>query len=136
MTNKYETVFILTSVLSNKKAGQVASTIEGYLNENKADVMYKEYMGLRKLAYEIKKNKSGYYYLYQYEASATLIKDFNVFLKRNESVLRSLTIKMDKHHEDFEQKRQAKKSAEPTPEEETAEVASTDSTEAENKPKG
>ena len=63
--NRYETVFIMTPVLS---ADQVAETVEkykAYLKENNAKIVHEESWGLRKLAYPIQKKSTGFYQLLQ-----------------------------------------------------------------------
>ena len=55
-------------------------------------------MGVKKLAYSIEKKKSGFYFLFEYKSSdGNLISDFELDFKRDERVMRWMTVKLDKH---------------------------------------
>ena len=94
--NHYETVFIMTPVLSED---QVKETVKGYisyLKDNKAEIVSEENWGLKKLKYTIQKKKSGFYYLMEYKASGSILPKMDVEFKRDETVLRWLTVRLDK----------------------------------------
>ncbi len=52
-------------------------------------------MGQRELAYEIKKFKTGYYFLFVVEADSTAVSEFDRIAKINENILRHLIIKVE-----------------------------------------
>ena len=52
-------------------------------------------MGRKKLAYEINKFKTGYYYLFVVEAKADAVKEFDRVARINESLLRHLVVKVE-----------------------------------------
>ena len=94
----YETVFIVNPVLSEEQASQTAKKYEDFLKSKKADIISKESWGLKKLAYSIEKKKSGFYFLFEYKSSdGNLISDFELDFKRDERVMRWMTVKLDKH---------------------------------------
>ena len=98
--NRYETVFIMTPVLS---ADQVAETVEkykAYLKENNAKIVHEESWGLRKLAYPIQKKSTGFYQLLEFEADASVILPFETEFRRDERIIRFLSTRMDKFHVD------------------------------------
>jgi small subunit ribosomal protein S6 len=97
MTNQYETVFIMTPVLSEDQMKEAVSKFHKLLAEKGAEVVYENNWGLRKLAYPIQKKSTGFYYLIEFKAEGTAVKDLEVAYKRDERVLRFLTIKLDKH---------------------------------------
>lgn len=113
--NRYETVFILTPVLSEEQAKEAVSRYTSSLKEAGAKLVHQEHWGLRKLAYPIQKKSTGFYHLLEFEAPGTFINELETAFRRDERVLRFLTVKMNKHHiefaEDQRQKKKAKASA-------------------------
>jgi small subunit ribosomal protein S6 len=95
MLNNYETVFILTPVLSDEQAKETVNRYKDYLKENGATLVHEENWGLKKLAYPIKKKSSGFYSLFQFQAEGTFINDFEIAFKRDERILRFLTVSLD-----------------------------------------
>lgn len=97
MSNHYETVFILTPVLS---ADQAKETVENYkkmLKDAGAKIHNEEHWGLKKLAYPIQKKSTGFYQLFQYEVEGDFISKLELTFKRDEKIMRFLTVKLDKH---------------------------------------
>ncbi|MAX79635.1 MAG: 30S ribosomal protein S6 [Crocinitomicaceae bacterium] len=107
--NRYETVFILTPVLSDDQVKEAVKKFEGFLKENGANIVHQEHWGLKKLAYPIQKKTTGFYHLLEFEAPGDLLSTFEVEFKRDERVLRFLTVKMDKDHIAFAEKQRNKK---------------------------
>ena len=107
--NHYETVFILTPVLSDDQVKEAVKKFEGFLKENGANIVHQEHWGLKKLAYPIQKKTTGFYHLLEFEAPGDLLSTFEVEFKRDERVLRFLTVKMDKDHIAFAEKQRNKK---------------------------
>ena len=97
MANQYETVFIMTPVLSEDQMKEAVSKFHKLLAEKGAEVVYENNWGLRKLAYPIQKKSTGFYYLIEFKAEGSAVKDLEVAYKRDEKVLRFLTTRLDKH---------------------------------------
>ncbi len=106
--NQYETVFILTPVLSDEQMKEAVKKYEGYLKKNSAEIVHSENWGMRKLAYPIQKKSTGFYQLFEYKAEGSMIADLEVQFKRDERVLRFLTVKLDKHAIAYNEKRRKK----------------------------
>ncbi len=111
MVNQYETVFIMTPVLSDDQLKEVVEKYKELLKENGAEIVNDESWGLRKLAYPIAKKSTGFYQLFEYTASPEFIDKLELTLKRDERVLRFLTVKLDKHAIAYNQKRRTKLAA-------------------------
>lgn len=109
--NRYETVFILTPVLSEEQTKEAADKFRTFLKENGAKIVNDEAWGLRKLAYPIQKKSTGFYTLIEFQAEGTLIEKLETTYRRDERVLRFLTFKMDKHAIAYAEKRKAQKKA-------------------------
>jgi small subunit ribosomal protein S6 len=108
MKNRYETVFILTPVLSDEQAKETVAKFKGLLKDGGAKIHHEEDWGLRKLAYPIQKKSTGFYHLIEFEAEGALIADVELAFRRDERIIRFLTVKMDKHAIAYAEKRRNK----------------------------
>ncbi len=106
--NSYETVFILTPVLSDDQAKEAVQKIEGELANFGAQIKHSENWGLRKMAYPIQKKSTGFYFLVEFQAEGHVVADYELMMKRDERVMRFLTVKMEKDHVAYAEKRRAK----------------------------
>ena len=114
---KYETVFILTPVLSDVQAKEAVDKFVKVLSDNNAEIVNTEEWGMRQLAYPIEKKSAGYYTLIEFDGDPTVVKKLETAYRRDESVLRFLTFRLDKYAAEYAAKRRSlreKKSVEPT----------------------
>ncbi|MGJ8666242.1 MAG: 30S ribosomal protein S6 [Patiriisocius sp.] len=95
--NHYETVFILNPVLSEEQIKETVKKFEDILISGGAKMVSKENWGLKKLAYAIQHKKSGFYHLFEYTVDGQVINNLEVEFRRDERVMRYLTVAMDKH---------------------------------------
>ena len=94
--NKYEIMFIVKSDLEEEARKNVVNTLEKTLTSNNATITSTKEMGQKEFAYEIKKMKSGYYYLYNIETSTDAsIKEFDRVAGIDENVVRHLILKIE-----------------------------------------
>lgn len=114
MLNRYETVFIKTPVLSEDQAKETVNKVRDFLKGEGAKIVHEENWGLRKLAYPIQKKTTGYYHLVEFEAEGETIAKLELQYKRDERILRFLTMKMDKHAIIYAEKKRAKAKEEAT----------------------
>ncbi|MFR9649365.1 MAG: 30S ribosomal protein S6 [Rikenellaceae bacterium] len=106
--NNYETVFIVTPVLSEAQVGEVADKFHGVITENGGQIVNKESWGLKKLAYPIQKKTTGFYFLVEFEAEGDIIAKLETQYRRDERVIRFLTFKQDKYAVEYSARRIAK----------------------------
>ncbi len=106
--NHYETVFILNPVLSEGQIKETVKKFEDYLVSKGAEMTHKEDWGLKKLAYPIQKKKSGFYHLFEYKVAGEIISPFELEFRRDDSVMRYLTVKLDKHAGAWAEKRRSR----------------------------
>ncbi|MEC4113987.1 30S ribosomal protein S6 [Myroides pelagicus] len=106
--NQYETVFILNPVLSETQVKETVAKFEEFLTSRGAEMVAKEDWGLKKLAYEIQNKKSGFYHLFQFTAPADIIINFETEFRRDERVMRFLTVSLDKHAVAWAERRREK----------------------------
>lgn len=107
MSKHYETVFILTPVLSDEQAKETAKKFKKQLVDLGAKVVNEEFWGLKKLAYPIQKKSTGFYHLYTTD-NINLVNELEVAFKRDERVMRYLTVSLDKHAIEYAEKRRTK----------------------------
>ena len=119
--NKYETVFILTPVLSDAQMKEAVEKFKGVLTDNGAAIVNEETWGLRKLAYPIQKKTTGFYTLIEFDGEPTIVKQLETAFRRDEKVLRFLTFHLDKFAAEYAVKRRNLKKA--AKEEKAAEAA-------------
>ena len=106
--NSYETVFILTPVLSDDQAKEAVQKFENEVISLGGKIKHRESWGLKKLAYPIQKKSTGFYFLMEFEGPGSVVAELELAFKRDERVMRFLTTKMDKHHLAYAEKRRAK----------------------------
>ena len=109
--NQYETVFILTPVLSDVQMKEAVETFKGILTAEGAEIVNEENWGLKKLAYPIQKKSTGFYQLIEFNADPTVIDKLELNFRRDERVIRFLTFKQDKYAAEYAAKRRSVKSA-------------------------
>ncbi len=107
--NNYETVLILNPVLSDEQVRESIDKFKQLLSSNKAELISDELWGLKKMKYSIQNKKTGFYVLFEFKAIPSLISSLEIDLKRDERIMRFLTVKLDKHAIDFSEKRRNKK---------------------------
>ncbi len=109
MQKQYETVFIMTPVLSDEQMKETVSKFRRFLKENKAEIIYEDDWGLRKLTYPIQKKSTGFYHLIEFKAESELVAKFELELRRDERIIRFLTVALDRHAIAYNQKKRMEK---------------------------
>jgi len=109
MLNQYETVFIVTPVLSEAQMKEAVEKFTGVITSKGGEIINEENWGLRKLAYPIQKKSTGFYYMIEFKAPGELIRTLETEYKRDERVIRFLTTRLDKYSIEYAEKRRNKK---------------------------
>jgi len=109
MLRQYETVFIMTPVLSDEQMKEAVKKFQDFLNKKGAEIVYEGHWGLRKLAYPIQKKSTGFYHLIEFKADSALIAELELEFKRDERIIRFLTVALDKFAIAYNQKKRAEK---------------------------
>lgn len=108
MSNRYETVFILTPVLSEDQTKEAVGKFKDLVKKGRGKIRHEESWGMRKLAYPIQKKSSGFYHLIEFESEPAFIEKLETEYRRDERVIRFLTVAMDKHHIAFAESRRGR----------------------------
>ena len=104
---QYETVIILTPLLSEEVSKEAIAKFRTLLTEGGAEIVHEDNWGLKKLAYPIDKKTTGFYHLIEFKAPGELISKLEVEYKRDERVMRFLTIRLDKHAIAYNEKKRS-----------------------------
>jgi len=105
MQNNYETVFILTPVLSDQQTKDAVEKFKNLITSQGGEIINLENMGLKQLAYPIQKKNNGFYVLIEFKSAPSFIKTLEVEYKRDERIIRFLTTSLDKYAVEYNAKR-------------------------------
>jgi small subunit ribosomal protein S6 len=93
----YETVFILTPVLSEAQMKDAVEKFKKVLLDAKSELINEEIWGLKTLAYPIKGKSTGFYAMFEFNSSGDVVSALETEFRRDERVMRFLTTVLDKH---------------------------------------
>ncbi|MBQ0158839.1 MAG: 30S ribosomal protein S6 [Bacteroidales bacterium] len=103
--NQYETVFVLTPVLSDDQMKETVEKFKGILTAQGAEIINEENWGLKKMAYPIQKKSTGFYNLLEFKAEPQVVEKLEIGYRRDERVIRFITVKLDKYAAQYAEKR-------------------------------
>jgi len=90
--NKYESVVIINPSLEVEAIKALIGKISDLINTN-GRVISVEELGNKKLAYEIKKNREGYYVVFKFEAKPELIAELERVYRITDEVIKFIVVK-------------------------------------------
>ena len=90
--NKYESVIIINPNLEAEAIKGLIEKISNLINNN-GTVASVEEIGKKKLAYEIKKNKEGYYIIIKFEAKPELITELERVYRITDEIIKFIVVK-------------------------------------------
>lgn len=93
--NKYEIMFIVKATMESADVKKSADTYKNLIETLKGKVVEFKELGEKKLAYSIKKELNGYYYVMQVEADKDIIQEFDRKIRLDETILRHLIIRQE-----------------------------------------
>lgn len=92
--NKYESVIIINPSVDEEGVKSLVAKFTDLINTD-GKVEKVDDLGKRKLAYEVKKQKEGYYQIFNFEANPELIKELERNYRIIDEVIKFMTIKVD-----------------------------------------
>ena len=96
--NQYEVTFIVDPVLSGDEINATAQTYVDHLQSEGCKIVHVDEMGLKQLAYPIKKRTTGVYYCIEFTSlQGDIISKLELAFRRDERIMRFLTVKLDKY---------------------------------------
>jgi small subunit ribosomal protein S6 len=105
MLNQYETVFICTPVLSEAQVKETVRKFKGIITKNGGEMVHDEDWGMKKLAYPIQKKSTAFYHLFEFKTDSSLLNKVEVEFRRDERIIRFMTVKLDKYAVEYSEKR-------------------------------
>lgn len=92
----YETVVIVSASLEDEDVEKILKRYEEFFKNNNIEILEIEKWGRKRMAYHIKKIRTGYYFLIRFKSDGSFIKRFERALQIDEQILRYMTIRLDK----------------------------------------
>ncbi len=90
--NKYESVIIINPNVEETALKELIERFQNLINTD-GKVENVNELGKKKLAYEIKKNKEGYYVVYDFEANPSLIAELERNYRITDEVIKFIVVK-------------------------------------------
>lgn len=90
--NKYETIFLMKDDLTKEQREKIINIIREYLNKN-GKITSESEIGLRTLAYDIRKYKQAYYFLFEFESEPIIIQELQRTYRITEDILKFIVVK-------------------------------------------
>ncbi len=103
--HQYESVVILTPVLSEKQMDDAIAGYRQLITENGGEIVHEENWGLTKLAYPIQKKVTGFYHIFEFSAPGDIVNKLELSYRRDEQIMRYLTLRLDKHAARYNERR-------------------------------
>lgn len=91
----YETMFIVKATLTDEETQAEIATVKANIEKNGGTIVSVDNMGSRNLAYEIEKQKRGYYYVIYFTAPSESITELERNYRVNENIIRFIFIKSE-----------------------------------------
>ncbi len=92
---KYEIMYIINPSLDQEKTKAVVESVNKIFTDNGSKVLEVKELGLKDLAYEIEKNRKGFYVWASVEANNQAINEYNRIVGYDENILRHIIVKQD-----------------------------------------
>lgn len=93
--NKYETVIVITDKINKEKTNKVIKKIKKFMKKN-GEIIETKDIGMRKLAYDIKKCQYGYYFQMVFKAEPEIVYELEGTYRITDEILKFITIKIEK----------------------------------------
>lgn len=102
---QYESVIIITPVLSEEQMKDTVAKFRQLITSEGGSLVHEENWGLTKLSYPVQKKNSAFYHLFEFKANESFISKWELALKRDERLMRYMTIVLDKHSIAYNQRK-------------------------------
>lgn len=92
---KYETVYVIRPTLDDESVDRTVNTVEEFIKAQGGNVTFAEKKGRRRLSYEVKKMRDGFFVVVRYEVKPEAIAPLKRLLSLSEDIIRSITVTVD-----------------------------------------
>lgn len=90
--NKFESVIIIANDVNDEEINNIIEDVKKLITDNNGEVTSVEEMGLKNLAYEIKKHKQAYYVILNYKLNKTVIPEIERYFRIKDEILKFITV--------------------------------------------
>ncbi|HET6515347.1 MAG TPA: 30S ribosomal protein S6 [Thermodesulfovibrionales bacterium] len=94
--NIYENIVILNASLSDEELETATGKIRDLITNSGGTIFKTDVWGRKKLAYEVRKHKKGFYVLFLFQSASSFIKKLEDYYKVYDPVIKYMVIKLDK----------------------------------------
>ena len=105
MNKHYETVIIFSPLLAEEDVKKGIARYQKLLQDHDGKLVEERNWGLKQLAYPIDGKSNGIYYIMEFTAPGTFVNKLEIEFKRDENLLRFLTVALDKYGVDYNDRR-------------------------------
>ena len=95
----YETMFIVKPTLTEEETKAQIELVKANIEKNGGEIVSCDDMGTKQLAYEIEKQKRGYYFVIYFKAPTSSILELERNYRINEEIIRFIFIKYESKKE-------------------------------------
>lgn len=100
--NKYESVIIMKPTMSDEERKNQLKKYKEFLEQFSSRPVTIEDLGKKRLAYEVKNNKEGYYAIFNFYGKTEDIVDLERKYRIDDNVLKFITVRQEQELEDIE----------------------------------
>jgi small subunit ribosomal protein S6 len=91
----YEILFIADPNLGEPEVDALATQVQGFVEKDGGRLQKMEKWGKKRLAYDVRRHREGYYVLLVVEGSGTMVKEVERRIKVTDGIIRYLTVRVD-----------------------------------------
>ena len=93
--NKYEMMFIVKATIEEAKVAEVAENLKSVITSMEGEITDSKDLGQKKLAYPIKKELTGFYFVVNFNADNETVAELDRKARIDEAVIRHMIIRLD-----------------------------------------
>lgn len=93
--NKYESIIIVNPNITADGIKELIEYIKKLIKDNNGNIIQIEDLGRKRLAYEIKKNKEGYYIRFEFEVNPVIISELERIYRIKDEIMKFITVRID-----------------------------------------
>ena len=91
----YEILFIADPNLGEPEVDALAAQVQGFVEKDGGKLQKMEKWGKKRLAYDVRRHREGYYVLLVVEGTGAMVKEAERRIKVTDGIIRFLTVRVD-----------------------------------------
>ncbi len=88
----YESIFIVKPQMDDASLNELINKYEALIIKNEGTILKKENWGLKTMAYEIRRNRQGFYIQFHFQAPETIVRTLENSYRIDENIIRYITV--------------------------------------------